>query len=209
MMFMTLIRHHAAIVAALAALLATGTHPLPAVAQSGANGGSSAVVKLLDPPRFHSLKSDRVNVRRGPGLKFPIVWVFRRVGMPVEVIREFDNWWQVRDSEGAEGWVYKGLLARRRTALLMPWQEGQSGTATTGTTEASAGAGADGAPARPLELRDTPDRNAGIVAYAEPGTIANVRECDGRWCRIVIEPFEGWIEQRRLWGVYAREAIRP
>lgn len=151
---------------------------------------AQAVVKQLEQPRFHSLKSDRVNVRRGPGLQYPVAWVFRRVGMPVEVIREFDNWWQIRDSEGAQGWVYKGLLARRRTALLTPW--------TQSDQEAPA-----------VAMRSLSKANSSVVAFAEAGTIANVRECDGRWCRIIIEPFEGWVEQKLLWGVYEREAIAP
>lgn len=151
---------------------------------------AQAVVKQLEQPRFHSLKSDRVNVRRGPGLKYPVSWVFRRVGMPVEVIREFENWWQIRDSEGAQGWVYKGLLARRRTALLAPWTQSDQET-----------------PA--VAMRSLSKVDSSVVAFAEAGTIASVRECDGRWCRVIIEPFEGWIEQKLLWGVYEREAIAP
>ncbi|MGI9407311.1 MAG: SH3 domain-containing protein [Hyphomicrobiaceae bacterium] len=147
-------------------------------------------VKTLEQPRFLSLKSDRVNVRRGPGLQYPIAWVFRRIGMPVEVIREFDNWRQIRDSDGALGWVYRGLLAGRRTALVLPW------LAKASKEEATA-------------IRASASDRGGVVALAEPGTIANVRECDGQWCRIIIEPYEGWVEQTKLWGVYERERIKP
>jgi len=153
-------------------------------------GHAQSVVKELEQPRFHSLKSDRVNVRKGPGLKYPIAWVFRRVGLPVEVVREFDNWWQIRDSEGALGWVYKGLLARRRTALLAPWARGK-------------------ADQKAIAMRRKAAADGRVVAYAEPGTIVNVRACSGTWCRVIIEPYEGWIEQNQLWGVYEREAIRP
>ena len=51
-------------------------------------------------PRFVSLKSDRVNLRQGPGTEYPTAWVFRRAGLPVEVIQEFESWRQVRDAEG-------------------------------------------------------------------------------------------------------------
>ena len=56
-------------------------------------------------PRFVSLKSDRVNLRQGPGTEYPTAWVFRRAGLPVEVIKEFEGWRQVRDAEGTTGWV--------------------------------------------------------------------------------------------------------
>jgi len=74
-------------------------------------------------PRFVSLKSDKVNVRKGPSTDQAIVWVFSRAGLPVEVIAESDNWRRVRDSEGADGWVFHSLLSARRTALVTPWSK--------------------------------------------------------------------------------------
>ncbi len=71
-------------------------------------------------PRFVSLKSDKVNVRKGPATDQAIVWVFSRAGLPVEVIAESDNWRRVRDSEGADGWVFHSLLSARRTVLIAP-----------------------------------------------------------------------------------------
>src|SRR5271163_3728839 len=43
-------------------------------------------------PRFASLRSDKVNVRTGPGAQYPIEWVFERRGMPVEIVAEHDNY---------------------------------------------------------------------------------------------------------------------
>jgi SH3-like domain-containing protein len=65
-------------------------------------------------PRFVSLKSDEVNLRSGPGRDYPTQWVYRRAGLPLEVIKEFEGWRQVRDAEGAEGWVLQSLLSGRR-----------------------------------------------------------------------------------------------
>ncbi|MEZ5840142.1 MAG: SH3 domain-containing protein, partial [Hyphomicrobiales bacterium] len=65
----------------------------------------------LPVPRFVSLKSNRVNVRVGPGRGYEVSWVFTRGGLPVEVIQEFENWRRVRDSEGAEGWVFHSLVS--------------------------------------------------------------------------------------------------
>jgi SH3-like domain-containing protein len=76
---------------------------------AGAAGNSAAAAASsqtrLPVPRFVSLKSDKVNVRRGPSTDQAIVWVFSRAGLPVEIIAESDNWRRVRDSEGADGWV--------------------------------------------------------------------------------------------------------
>ena len=60
----------------------------------------------LPVPRYVSLKSDHVNVRAGPTKDNDVAWVYTRSGLPVEITAEFENWRRVRDSEGAEGWVY-------------------------------------------------------------------------------------------------------
>src|SRR6516165_2302039 len=82
-----------------------------------ANGASGLPV-----PRFVSLKSDRVNLRQGPGTEYPTAWVFRRAGLPVEVIHEFEGWREVRDAEGTTGWVLGAMLSGRRTAVVLPWE---------------------------------------------------------------------------------------
>ena len=70
-------------------------------------------------PRFASLKSDEVNVRTGPGSRYPIDWVFKRKGMPVEIVAEFENWRKIRDWQGAGGWV-----------TIRPWATSATSTCT-------------------------------------------------------------------------------
>jgi len=42
-------------------------------------------------PRFVSLRAAEVNLRTGPGVRYPIDWVYHRRGLPVEVIDEFGS----------------------------------------------------------------------------------------------------------------------
>ena len=95
--------------AALAVLLMLA--PLAA-----ARAGDDAATSGLPVPRFVSVKADRVNVRGGPDKDHDVSWVYTRVGWPVEIIAEFENWRRIRDSDGAEGWVYHSLLSGKRTA---------------------------------------------------------------------------------------------
>ena len=37
--------------------------------------------------RFVSLRSDEVNVRVGPGVRYPVKWVFRQKAIPVEIVQ--------------------------------------------------------------------------------------------------------------------------
>ncbi|MGH6925124.1 MAG: SH3 domain-containing protein [Propylenella sp.] len=135
-------------------------------------------------PRFVSLKSDNVNVRRGPGQEYDIAFTFVRAGLPVEITQEFDNWRKIRDSDGAEGWVFHSLLSGERTVLVAPWEQGG-----------------------PFPARQNGESQAEIVLYFEPQVIAKVEECTGTWCLVSIEDQRGWIEQERLWGVYPDEAF--
>jgi SH3-like domain-containing protein len=136
-------------------------------------------------PRFVSLKSDNVNVRRGPGQEYEVAFTFVKEGLPVEITQEFDNWRKIRDSEGAEGWVFHSLLSGKRTALVTPWE-----------TDGNAG---------PFAAHASPAAESTVVAYLAPRVIANVEECRGDWCLVDGRGYRGWIEQSRLWGVYPNE----
>src|SRR5262245_43036440 len=107
-----------------AVLLAIGANARAQAGNDPPNSGPEALKSV----RCVSPKSDRVYLRQGPGTDYPIAWVFQRAGLPVEVIREFEVWRQVRDASGTVGWVHSSLLSGRRTALILPWEvkEGQA-----------------------------------------------------------------------------------
>jgi SH3-like domain-containing protein len=142
-------------------------------------------------PRFASLKSDKVQLHHGPGTEFPVAWVFRRAGLPVEITRETDAWSEVRDSEGTTGWVWSTALSRRRTVLVLPWQmkAGQSQQET-------------------VPLRDDDSANATTIANIEAGVLASIIDCNGHWCRISVGTFRGYVEQSKLWGTRQGEVIK-
>jgi SH3-like domain-containing protein len=164
--------------AALVAVFALGHGRDPAWAGSDATTGSLPV------PRFVSLKADRVTVRGGPDKDHDVAWIYTRAGWPVEITAEFENWRRIRDSDGAEGWVYHSLLTGKRTAAV------QLKTKT------------DLAP-----LYQTPDVHSLVTARLQVGVLGSVKHCTGTWCQISGDGFAGWIEQSALWGVYPGEKI--
>jgi SH3-like domain-containing protein len=153
-------------------LLAILLVPLPA----GAAGTSGLPI-----PRFVSLKAEEVNVRTGPGTRYPIQWIYRRQGMPVEVVEEFDYWRKIRDIEGTSGWVHKSMLDGRRHALVK------------------------GKEARTVRL--APEAAAKPLLKVEPMVTARLVECTKDWCRLQISGRKGWMEKKHLWGVYAGELL--
>ena len=95
--------------------------PLVLLLAAGAvQAGGDATASGLPVPRFVSLKADRVNVRGGPDKDHDVTFIYTRVGWPVEITAEFENWRRIRDSDGAEGWVYHSMLSGKRTAAVEP-----------------------------------------------------------------------------------------
>jgi len=138
-------------------------------------------------PRFVSLKSNKINVRVGPDQnKYAIAWSYRRQGLPVEIIQEYDNWRRIRDSDGEQGWINQALLSGKRTAMITPWQKDKK---------------------QLLDMYRQPAADSALVARAEPGVIGNIRQCDGEWCELEVGENRGWLKQDLLWGVYPGEKI--
>ncbi len=143
-------------------------------------------------PRYASLKTDKVNVRNGPGKDHKVSWVYRKAGLPIEIIAEYENWRRVRDSEGIEGWVFHRLLSGRRTAIVTPWsKKTEKGKPTP-------------VPIYKTNLKS--DQNVALLL--EPGIIIQLLQCDGNWCNFAIKSHKGWIQQEKLWGVYRTEKLK-
>jgi SH3-like domain-containing protein len=153
---------------------------MPAFAQE-----TTGSVSGLPIPRFVSLKPSDTPMREGPSKDHRIKWLFKKEGVPVEIIAEFENWRRVRDSDGEDGWVYHTRLSGRRTAQINPKLKDKT---------------------VPLRARDSD--GAEVVAMLEPGVIGSVDSCNGSWCRISGQGFDGWLPQERLWGVYPGERVR-
>jgi SH3-like domain-containing protein len=135
-------------------------------------------------PRFVSLGADEVNVRTGPGQGFPVKWVFRQDGLPVEIILEYEGWRKIRDHEGEVGWVHRILLSGKRSALVRARQN--------------------------VSFYRRPDIASAVMAHLEPGVLLSLERCDGVWCKAELkdsngQTYKGWVEIKYLWGVYEAE----
>ena len=144
--------------------------------------GPAQAVKKAHTPYFGALKADEVHVRKGPGRSYDIVWTFRSLGLPVEVTAAHEHWRRVRDSTGAEGWVYFRLITGLRMALIAPWEKSR------GTIPLYKLAGTD----------------SSIVARLEPGVKVRVKTCGGTSCLVAVGGFEGWITQKKALGRLSR-----
>lgn len=157
--------------------------PAPVVAEESANDAVSSERRStnLPLPRFVSLRTDPINMRTGPGVRYPVDWVYTRRGFPVEITAEFDTWRRIRDPDGGDGWIHTSMLSSRRTALV------------TGGL-------------RPL--RRTSEDQGELVASVEPGVVVSILRCPtGSYCRVEVDGVQGWVRRDHMWGVYPDEEI--
>ncbi|TAN47390.1 MAG: hypothetical protein EPN26_14000 [Rhodospirillales bacterium] len=163
----------------LAVLLA-----VPAWAQTQAQPSSQPQsASGLPLPRYVSLRAEEVNLRTGPGVRYPIEWVIAKRELPVEIIAEFETWRKIRDFQGTDGWVHQTMLTGRRTLLV-------TGSAIR-------------------KLRRTDSEEAAPLANVEPGVIGRLLQCprNSSLCRVEIEGYQGWLKRDEFWGVYKGEYI--
>lgn len=135
-------------------------------------------------PRFASLKSDTVNLRAGPGTRYPIQWVYNRRDLPVEIEREFEVWRAIRDPDGVRGWVHAATLTGRRTFVVK---------------------GAD------ATVRSDRKDTASAVAIAKANVMGRLRSCDAgsNWCEVRIGNVRGYLRRDQIWGLLPDEVVKP
>lgn len=149
---------------------------LPVIAGAAETSG-------LPLPRFVSLRSDEVNLRTGPGVRYPVDWIYTRREMPVEVIAEFEQWRKIRDWQGTEGWVHQTMLSARRMIVVLGPQQ--------------------------RRLRAEPDDKAPNLALLDPNVMGRLMSCprDKAYCKVDVENIQGWLKRDEFWGVYPQEYI--
>lgn len=133
-------------------------------------------------PRFAALRSDEVNLRTGPGTRYPIDWVYKRRDLPVEIEREFEVWRLVSDPDGVKGWVHQATLTGRRSFIVVSGEH---------------------------KLHEKPDDVSAAVAMVKAGVIGHLLHCDAGsdWCRVQVDDYRGWLQRQEFWGSFKGEAI--
>ncbi|GAN86058.1 hypothetical protein LU298_14370 [Komagataeibacter intermedius] len=240
--------HHAAAVAGVAAGAATGVgaaavagsaqQPAPSAHATAAAApdappaapapvdNTKGSVTGLPLPRFAAFRADEVNLRTGPGQRYPIDWVYHRRGLPVKIEREFDVWRLVEDSDGQKGWVHQATLVGTRTFVIpgLPPQGDarQAGQPTAKETDVIGRADtrivghvADVADAADIKggvmLRSDASPTSSVVAVLRPGVVGTVRQCPAgtSWCKVSVKQYSGWLERSTMWGLLPQEVISP
>ena len=127
-----------------------------------------------------------MNLRVGPDTRFPVEWRYERRDLPVQIIREHEQWRRIRDVDGTEGWVHQSnLTPNRRTYLIR------------------------GAAGAEVQMRRRPETDSPAVARLRPGVIGRLRACEAAspWCEIQAGDTRGFVLRSEMFGAQPGEKV--
>lgn len=128
----------------------------------------------LPVPRLVSLKGPKDYCRQGPSRSHPVLFTYRRTGLPVVVVAETrDHWRKIRDPFGDECWAFHTRL-RARSHVLAVEETPLLSAAKDGATER---------------------------ARIAPGVLTRIEKRRGDWVLIKSGHTRGWAQASAFWGV--------
>ena len=122
--------------------------------------------------KFLSLKKNKTNVRYGPGLDYPIKYIYRKVNLPVKQIDKKENWRRVIFLDNNSGWIHWSQLKPSNSIITIEEKI----------------------------LFKKPSNFSEPLAKLEKGRLLVIKKCDDEWCNIITDDYTGWIKVKNIWG---------
>ena len=122
--------------------------------------------------KFLSLKKNKTNVRYGPGLDYPIKYIYRKVNLPVKQIDKKENWRRVIFLDNNSGWIHWSQLKPSNSVI---------------TTKEKL-------------LFKKSSNFSKPVAKLEKGRLLVIKKCEENWCNITTDKYTGWVKINNVWG---------
>ena len=122
--------------------------------------------------KFLSLKKNKTNVRYGPGLDYPIKYIYRKINLPVKQIDIKENWRRVIFLDNNSGWIHWSQLKRSNSVI---------------TTKEKI-------------LFRKPSNFSEPIAKLEKGRLLVIKKCEQEWCYIKTNKYNGWVKAEYVWG---------
>jgi len=126
----------------------------------------------IEKKKFLMLKNNKVNVRYGPSLEYPIKYIYKKINLPIQIIDKKENFRRIIDHKQNSGWIHWTQLTKSKSLI---------------TTSSKI-------------LFKKPTKYSKPLAKIEKGRLLIVKKCEKNWCNIETEKFSGWIEKNNIWG---------
>ena len=130
-------------------------------------------VQLLNAEeKFLSLKKNKTNVRYGPGLDYPIKYIYRKVNLPVKQIDKKENWRRVIFLDNNSRWIHLSQLKPSNSIIAIEEKI----------------------------LFKKPSNFSEPLAKLEKGRLLVINKCEEGWCKITTSKYTGWVKIKKIWG---------
>ena len=130
------------------------------------------VPSLSNGETFLSLKKSKTNIRYGPGLDYPIKYIYRKINLPVKQIDEKENWRRVIFLDNNSGWIH--------------WSQLKQSNSIIATKEK-------------ILFKKPSDFSEPFVRL-EKGRLLIIKKCENKWCYISTNNYFGWVKAENIWG---------
>ena len=122
---------------------------------------------------YLTLRNDKVNLRQGPSLKYPVKLVYKKKFLPILVQDKSDNFRKILDHENNSGWIHISQLSKKRAAINFIDKS---------------------------IVFKKPSLFSKPLVVLEKGRLCLIKKCKNNWCRVKTGNYLGWIEKQNLKG---------
>ena len=142
-----------------------------------------------------SLKYNKTYLRTGPSKDNKVIWVYKRKGLPLKILRKKNEWNEVLLPFSQKGWINSSQISKKRNVII---QNNKSLS--------------DMALSKQKQITVT-DKNSKTIAYVQEGVIATLNKCKEDLCEIELKvkkekyffknsyKLSGYIKKDFIWGV--------
>ena len=126
---------------------------------------------------FKSIRSDDANMRIGPGKRFEILWNFKKTGLPVKILRKFEQWYEIETPDGSVGWMWRKLLSNKQKTVIFKTKE---------------------------KIYRKNSIESDVIAYVSKNAILKIHFCKNNWCKVESKKHKvkGYVKTDNIWGAY-------
>ena len=118
------------------------------------------------------LKNSKVNVRMGPGLDYPVKFIYKKKYLPVKVIDKKENFRKIIDHKKNSGWIHISQLKKVNSVIVLSNRI----------------------------LFKKPSFNSRPIANIDSGRLLILKKCKKDWCEVSSQNYKGWINMDDVWG---------
>ncbi|MBN44125.1 MAG: hypothetical protein CML94_01225 [Rhodobiaceae bacterium] len=142
-----------------------------------------------------SLKYNKTYLRTGPSKDNKVIWVYKRKGLPLKILRKKNEWNEVLLPSNQKGWINSSQISEKRNVII---QNNKSFSEI--------------ALSKQKQITIT-DKNSKPIAHVQDGVIAAFKNCKEDLCKIELKvkkekyffkssyKLSGYIKKEYIWGV--------